>query len=227
MAVLAVAALAALGCGRGSGEPARAETAGLAKERAAAAEPTAQRDALRVAFLGDSLSAGYGVAESEAFPAVVERRLREEGQAVEVLNAGVSGDTSAGGLSRLDWVLRSSPDVLVVELGANDALRGQPLAGIASNLREIVRRARGRGARVLLLGMDIPTSYGPQYSRGFTELYERVAREERVAIVPGFIREVGLDAELMQADGLHPTVAGHERLAESLLPALRTLLREG
>jgi len=175
-------------------------------------------------FLGDSLSAGYGVAESEAFPAVVERRLREGGLSVDVRNAGVSGDTSAGGRARLDWVLRSDPDILVVELGANDALRGQPLAGIEDNLRAIVRAARERGARVLLLGMDIPTNYGPDYTHGFAELYGRVAREEGAELVPGFIRDVGLDPALMQADGLHPTAEGHRRLAEQILPYLSALI---
>ena len=175
-------------------------------------------------FLGDSLSAGYGVAAAEAFPAVVETLLREQGHPVEVVNAGVSGDTSAGGLERLAWVLRSEPDVLVVELGANDALRGQPLEGIANNLREIVHRAHEHGARVLLAGMDIPTSYGPAYTREFAELYERLAREKRVALVPRFIREVGVDPALMQPDGLHPTVEGHRRLAEQLVPALVPLL---
>ena len=179
---------------------------------------------MRVVFLGDSITAGYGVAAAEAFPAVVEALLRERGRDVEVVNAGVSGDTSAGGLERLDWVLRSEPAVLVVELGANDALRGQPLAGIADNLREIVRRAREHGAAVLLVGMDIPASYGSAYTREFAQLYERVAREENVALVPQFIREVGLDPALMQPDGLHPTIEGHRRLAELVIPVLAPLL---
>ena len=190
----------------------------------APAEQRGHASAKRIAFLGDSITAGYGVAAAEAFPAVVEALLRERGQDVEAINAGVSGDTSAGGLERLDWVLRSKPDVLVVELGANDALRGQPLPGIEDNLREIVARARERGVRVLLVGMDIPTSYGPAYTREFAQLYERLAREERVALVPRFIREVGLDPELMQPDGLHPTVEGHRRLAALLVPVLAPLL---
>ena len=186
--------------------------------------PSPDAGATRIAFLGDSITAGYGVAAPDAFPAVVEALLREHGRAVEIVNAGVSGDTSAGGLERLDWVLRSDPDVLVLELGANDALRGQPLPGIEDNLRAIVARAREHGAQVLLLGMDIPTSYGPAYTREFAQLYERLAREEAVAIVPQFIREVGADPALMQPDGLHPTVEGHRRLAELLAPTLSDLI---
>jgi acyl-CoA thioesterase-1 len=180
--------------------------------------------ATTIAVLGDSLSAGYGLPESEAFPAVVESLLRERGHSVRVLNAGVSGDTTAGGLNRLDWILRQAPDILVVELGGNDALRGQPLENIEANLREIVRRARSRGARILLLGMDLPTNYGPDYSLGFADIYRRIADDEGVPSVPGFMREVGLDPSLLQADGLHPTAEGQRRLADSLVQPLEQML---
>jgi len=166
------------------------------------------------------LSAGYGLAETDAFPAVAQALLRDAGIAIEVVNAGVSGDTSAGGLTRLDWVLGQKVDVLVVELGGNDALRGQPLENTESNLRQIVRRGRGAGARVLLLGMDIPTSYGPDYGTAFAEIYIRIADEEGATLVPGFVREVGADPTLIQSDGLHPTAEGHHRLAEILVPYL-------
>jgi acyl-CoA thioesterase-1 len=178
----------------------------------------------RIAALGDSLAAGYGLPVDAAFPALLERYLRDEGHAVEVLNAGVSGDTSAGGLSRLDWVLRSRPDLLLVELGANDALRGQPLPAVERNLRSIVTRARDRGVDVLLLGMDIPTNYGVAYTRGFAALYQRIADDLDVALVPGFVREVGLDPNLIQPDGLHPTAEGQRVLARSLVPHVREFL---
>jgi acyl-CoA thioesterase-1 len=176
--------------------------------------------------LGDSLSAGYGLPESEAFPAVVEGFLRERGHDVRVLNAGVSGDTTAGGLNRLEWILQLSPEILVVELGGNDALRGQPLDNIEANLRQIVRRAREQGARVLLLGMDLPTNYGPDYGREFAAIYERVAGDENATLVPGFMREVGLDPGLLQPDGLHPTAEGQRLLATSLVPALEQMLED-
>jgi len=229
LALLAVLAIVAA-CERGgeqqvaASSPSPSVSPSRSPSRSPPPSPSPHAGATRIAFLGDSITAGYGVAAPDAFPAVVEALLREHGRAVEIVNAGVSGDTSAGGLERLDWVLRSDPDVLVLELGANDALRGQPLPGIEDNLRAIVARAREHGAQVLLLGMDIPTSYGPAYTREFAQLYERLAREETVAIVPQFIREVGADPALMQPDGLHPTVEGHRRLAELLAPTLSDLI---
>ena len=181
---------------------------------------------IRIVVLGDSLSAGLGLAEAEAFPARVGEMLRAGGLSVEVVNAGVSGDTSAGGLSRLDWVLKQRPDILVVELGGNDALRGQDLANTEDNLREIVRRGRAAGTQVLLLGMDVPTNYGPDYGTAFATLYENIANDEGVALIPGFMREVGSNPTLLQADGLHPTAEGQQILAEKLEPSLRNLVLE-
>jgi acyl-CoA thioesterase-1 len=182
--------------------------------------------AVRVVFLGDSLSAGLGLAEADAFPSLVRDLLREAGHEVDVVNAGVSGDTSAGGLSRVDWALRQEPHILVVELGGNDALRGQPLENTENNLRLIVRRGLDSGARVVLLGMDLPTNYGPDYAGSFADMYERIAREERVLLVPEFVREVGTDPAMMQPDGLHPTAEGHRLLAESLVPYLGPMVEE-
>lgn len=181
---------------------------------------------VRIVVLGDSLAAGLGLAADEAFPAVVESLLRDRGHDVEVVNAGVSGDTSAGGLARLDWVLQRQADILVVELGGNDALRGQDLEATEANLRSIVRRGRAAGARVLLLGMDVPSNYGPDYGGRFATMYERIADTEGITLVPGFVREVGSDPALLQPDGLHPTAAGQRLLAGKLLPALEALVLE-
>jgi len=181
----------------------------------------------RIVVLGDSLAAGLGLAAADAFPAVVEHSLRAEGHDVEVVNAGVSGDTSAGGLARLDWVLQQPTDILVVELGGNDGLRGQDLENTEANLREIVRRGVAAGARVVLLGMDVPTNYGPDYGRAFAEMYPRIAEEEGAVLVPGFVREVGSDPSLVQADGLHPTAEGQRKLADGLLPFLEAVLADG
>jgi acyl-CoA thioesterase-1 len=218
--LLLTLALVALACGQAAppASPPAAEPA------PPATVPLPPGEAYRIAFLGDSLSAGYGLAESQAFPALVESQLRQNGHAVEVLNAGVSGDTTAGGLSRVDWVLRSKPDLLVVELGGNDALRGQPLENTEKNLREIVRRGREAGARVLLLGMDVPTNYGPEYAEGFAALYGRVADEEDSDLLPGFIRDVALDPLLMMEDGLHPTAEGHRELATALVARIEPML---
>jgi acyl-CoA thioesterase-1 len=214
-AAAAAALLLAAACGRTPAPPAAAPRT----DTAAAAAP-----AVRVVVLGDSLAAGLGLAEQEAFPALVEADLRAAGHPVEVVNAGVSGDTTAGGVARLDWVLRQRPAILVVELGGNDALRGQPLEEIERNLSEIARRARAAGASVVLLGMDIPVNYGPFYGLGFAALYERVADAEDAVLVPGFVRELGADPTLLQPDGLHPTAAGQRRLAAKLVPALAALL---
>jgi len=188
--------------------------------------PTTTTTAPRVVFLGDSLSAGLGLAEADAFPAVTQSLLQKMGINVEVVNAGVSGDTSAGGLARLDWVLGQKVDILVVELGGNDALRGQSLENTELNLRQIVRRGHETGAGVLLLGMDIPTNYGPDFATAFAKMYVRIANEEGATLVPGFVREVGMDPSLMQPDSLHPNARGHRRLAEILVPYLEEMLLE-
>ena len=214
---LAAAVLLAAACARAP--QTTAPTTPVPTNSPAAAE-------VRIVVLGDSLAAGLGLAEAEAFPAVVEGLLRGKGHDIEVINAGVSGDTSAGGLSRVDWVLQQPADILVVELGGNDALRGQDLENTEANLREIVRRGQAAGARVVLLGMDVPTNYGPDYSRAFSEMYVRIAAEEGADLVAGFIREVGLDSSLLQADGLHPTAEGQKLLAEKLVPALEAALRD-
>lgn len=192
----------------------------------AGAEPTPApaAGAARVVVLGDSIAAGLGLPEMEAFPAVLEGLLRARGSAVEVVNAGVSGDTSAGGVTRVGWILAQEPAVVVVELGANDALRGQPRGSTEENLREIVRRVRDAGAEVVLAGMDVPTSYGADYGGRFAAVYERVAADEGAILVPGFLREVGADPGLMQPDGLHPTAEGQRRLAETILPYVAAAL---
>jgi acyl-CoA thioesterase-1 len=190
----------------------------------AAAAPPAAEGPL-VVFLGDSLTAGYGVDAEQAFPARVAEMLAGEGRPVRVVNAGVSGDTSAGGLARLDWLLRQKPAVLVVGLGANDGLRGQPPESTEANLVEIVRRARGSGARVLLLGMKIPPSYGPLYVRGFEGLYPRVAEATDVPLMPFLLDGVAAIPELNLADGIHPNAEGHRVIAANVAPYLRELIR--
>ncbi|HVR30821.1 MAG TPA: arylesterase [Thermoanaerobaculia bacterium] len=179
-----------------------------------------------VVFLGDSLTAGHGVAEDQAFPAVAAARLAVAGHPVRVLNAGVSGDTSAGGLRRLEWLLAQDPDVIVVSLGANDGLRGLPLADTEANLRRIVSRAREAGARVLLLGMRMPPNYGPEYAPHFAALYPLIAEELEVPLVPFLLEGVGGRPELNQADGIHPTVEGHRIMAATILPWLQTIVGE-
>jgi acyl-CoA thioesterase-1 len=179
-----------------------------------------------VVFLGDSLTAGYGLGGEQAYPALVEKRLEEEGIPIKVLNAGVSGDTTAGGLARLDWLLSQKPGVVVVGLGGNDGLRGLPLEQAEQNLREIVRRAKAAGARVLLLGMQIPPNYGPEYAQGFSGMYPKIAKEMDVPLVPFLLEGVGGVAGLNQSDGIHPTAEGQEKLADLVTPYVADVLSD-
>lgn len=190
---------------------------------ASAASATPRADHVVVA-LGDSLTAGLGVGVEEAYPALLEARLRREGFDYRVVNAGVSGDTSAGGLRRLDWALKLKPQVLIVALGANDGLRGQPPAALRANLTQIVERARGAGARVLLAGMRVPPNYGADYARAFAGVYPAVARTTGAALAPFLLDGVAGDARLNQADGIHPTAEGQRVIAERLWPHLKALL---
>jgi acyl-CoA thioesterase I len=179
-----------------------------------------------IVFLGDSLTAGLGLDEDEAYPALLGKGLEEEGLPVRVINAGVSGDTTAGGLSRIDWLLNQHPDVVVVALGANDGLRGQPVEGVERNLREIVRRAQAAGARVLLAGMKMPPNYGPDYTSRFEGMYTAISKDMNVPLVPFLLEGVGGDRRLNQADGIHPTAEGQEILAKNVKPYLEDVLRE-
>jgi acyl-CoA thioesterase-1 len=179
-----------------------------------------------VVFLGDSLTAGLGLSAEQSFPSLVADRLARERLPIRAVNAGVSGDTSAGGLRRLPWLLRQDPDVVVVELGANDALRGQPVAGIEANLRQIVERARAAGASVLLVGLQLPPSYGNQYADQFAAIYPRLAAELEVPLLPFLLEGVAGRRELNLADGLHPNAQGHHRIAELLAPHLAEVLRD-
>jgi acyl-CoA thioesterase-1 len=178
-----------------------------------------------VVFLGDSLTAGLGLDEDQAYPALLDRDLRAAGVPARVINAGVSGDTTAGGLARLGWLLGQHPALMVVGLGANDGLRGLPLTEVEANLRQIVRRSQAAGARVLLLGMRLPPNYGP-YADQFTALYPKLAKELDVPLVPFLLDKVGGIRSLNQADGIHPTAEGQEIVARNVLPYLEKALEQ-
>jgi acyl-CoA thioesterase I len=186
--------------------------------RAAADEPV-------IVALGDSLTAGFGVAAEEAWPALLENRLSREGYRYRVVNAGVSGDTSAGGLRRVPWVLRARPDIAIVALGANDGLRGQSVEALAANLTEIVERLRAGGAQVLLAGMRVPPNYGADFARAFARVFADVAQRAQVAFMPFLLDGVAADPQLNLLDGIHPNAAGHRVIAERVWPFLKPLLR--
>ena len=188
---------------------------------AAPPAPAAERV---VVALGDSLTAGLGVAPDEAYPALLDARLRREGFGYRVVNAGISGDTSAAGLRRVDWVLKSKPDVVIVALGANDGLRGLPVDALATNLEAIVARVRATGARVLLAGMRVPPNYGADYASAFAAVFPAVARRTGVPLAPFLLDGVAGDARLNQPDGIHPTAEGQRVIAERLWPYVRPLL---
>ena len=170
-----------------------------------------------VIFLGDSLTAGYGLPADEAYPALVAKSLRGRGRPARVVNAGVSGDTTTGGLDRVALLMEQKPSVLVVGLGANDALRGQPVDRIEANLRAIVKSGKAGGARVVLVGMRIPTNYGPDYTEAFAEIYARVAKSEGVDLMPFLLEGVAGHPELNQDDGIHPNRAGQRIVADNVV----------
>ena len=185
--------------------------------------PAAAADRV-IAVLGDSLTAGLGVAPDDAYPALLEARLKREDYDYRVVNAGVSGDTSSGGLRRLDWVLKLKPEVVIVALGANDGLRGQSVVQLYDNLVAIVRKAQQAGARVLLAGMRMPPNYGAAYTREFAAVYPEVARRMNVPLVPFLLEGVAAEVRLNQGDGIHPNAEGQRLIAEHVWPHLRPLL---
>jgi len=178
-----------------------------------------------VIFLGDSLTAGYGLPANAAFPAIVADMSRRNGRPLSFVNAGVSGDTTSGGLDRTGWLLEQKPDLLVVGLGVNDAFRGQPVDRIEANLRAIVKRAKAAGARVLLLGMRVPTNYGPDYAEAFAAIYPRVANTEKVTLMPFLLDGVGGHPELNLEDGIHPNQEGQRKVATQVLVFVERALK--
>ncbi len=185
--------------------------------------PAQAAERVIVAF-GDSLTAGLGVTPEESYPARLQVRLRAEGYAYRVVNAGASGDTTAGGLRRVDWALKNKPDIVIVALGANDALRAQNLASVRQNLDAIVARFQKAGARVLLAGMEVPPNYGAQYAADLRTVYAEVARKRGVAFMPFLLEGVAGKPSLNQADGIHPTAEGYIIVVDHLWPYLQPLL---
>ena len=178
-----------------------------------------------ILIVGDSISAGFGLDTRLGWVSLLEQRLEREGHDDRVINASISGDTSAGGQARLPALLTEhKPDVVIVELGGNDGLRGQPPAQLQQNLAAMIDAAKTTGAKVLLLGMQLPPNYGPRYTKAFAGVYTQLADEKQIALVPFFLEGVGGHPELMQADGLHPAAAAQQRLLDNVWPALKPLL---
>ena len=180
----------------------------------------------RIAILGDSLTAGLGLRQSQAYPTLLQQRLDDEGLGYEVVNAGVSGDTSAGGLARLDWALQGDVRILIVALGGNDALRALPTDQLRDNLATVIERAQARGITVVLAGMEAPPNFGRDYIVAFHQVYPALAARYHVALVPFLLAGVaGIDA-LNQPDGMHPTAAGARIVADNVWKLLEPIAKE-
>ncbi len=185
----------------------------------------AQAPAARLLLLGDSLTAGYGLPHTQAFPAKLQAALTKAGTTAEIVNAGVSGDTSAGGLARLDWAIGDRPPShAIVALGANDGLRGLPPEQMEANLDQIVARLRARGTRVMLAGIYAPPNLGRDYAERFNAVHPSLARKHAVALYPFFLDGVAAISTLNQNDGIHPNAAGVDVIVERILPFVQKLL---
>jgi len=221
---LTCAACAPRGDDRGSAAAETPERAAPAAAPAVAAKPAAPAAARpRVAVLGDSLTAGLGVAKAASYPALLQERLDAAALDFEVVNAGVSGDTSAGGLARLDWALDGDVRILIVALGGNDGLRGLPPEELQGNLAQIIERAQARGITVILAGMEAPPNYGRDYIVSFHKVYPALAAKYRVALIPFLLQGVAGDERLNQRDGIHPTAAGARIVADNVWAVLKPI----
>jgi acyl-CoA thioesterase I len=178
-----------------------------------------------IIFYGDSITAGYGVGTEFAFPSLIESLLANDGLDVEVVNAGLSGETSAGGLTRIDWILNRSFDVFVLELGANDGLRGLPVNETTKNLQAIIDKVKGKypNTQIVLAGMMVPPNMGQDYAREFESLYPQLAEKNKALLIPFLLKDVAGIADLNQPDGIHPNPKGHKIIADNLYPYFKEL----
>jgi acyl-CoA thioesterase I len=219
--IVALVALTALACGT---KDRSAASEALAPATAPAATASSPKSSLpRIVVLGDSLTAGLGLPIERAYPSLLQGRLNEAGLHYDVVNAGVSGDTSAGGLSRLDWSLQGDVRILIVALGGNDALRALPVDQLKQNLAHLIERAQARGVTVILAGMEAPTNWGRDYDVSFHKVYPALAQQYRVAFVPFLLQGVAGSDTLNQRDGIHPTEAGARIVADNVWTVLKPI----
>lgn len=180
-----------------------------------------------IMFFGDSITAGYGLSKEQAFPAIVEEKLKTAGMECEVVNAGLSGETSAGGLSRIDWVLKKPVDVFVLELGANDGLRGLPLDQTRSNLQKIIDKVKQKNPAVTLViaGMMVPPNLGDAYTEEFRAIFPALAKKNDAMLIPFLLEGVAGDENLNLPDGIHPNIEGHRMVAENIIVTIKKALQ--
>ena len=179
-----------------------------------------------ILFFGDSLTAGYGLSTEIAFPALVEESLNKKGKACKVINAGLSGETSAGGLSRIDWILRQPIDIFILELGANDGLRGLPIEETRKNLQQIIDKVRAKNpdVKIVIAGMMVPPNMGPEYSANFQKVFPAIAKKNNATLIPFLLKAVGGIEKLNQPDGIHPNAEGHKIVASNVEEVIEKLL---
>jgi acyl-CoA thioesterase I len=179
-----------------------------------------------IVFYGNSLTAGYGVSPSEAFPAIIQKKIDSLSLPYNVINAGVSGETSSGGKTRIDWILREPVDIFVLELGANDGLRGTPLSETKKNLQDIIDKVKAKypDSKLVFAGMEIPPNMGQAYTTEFRNIYTELSAKNKMTLIPFLLEGVGGEPELNQADGIHPTAEGHLIVAENVWKQLEKLL---
>ena len=220
---LLVVCLFSAACG-GGGVYVPAESPRATPAPPAKASTPATKAKPKVVALGDSLTAGLGLVESQAYPAILQRRIDAEGYGFEVVNAGVSGDTSAGGVRRLDWALDGDVKVLILALGANDGLRGLSVPDMKQNLTTIITRARERNVVVILAGMEAPPNYGQEYATAFRQAYREIAEREKVLFLPFLLDKVAGQSTMNQGDGIHPNERGARIVADNIWSVLKPLL---
>jgi acyl-CoA thioesterase I len=188
--------------------------------------PSVAGDRPKIIAFGDSLTAGFGLSEKESYPYLLQEKLKADGYDYEVVNAGVSGDTSLGGLERSDWVLnQENAKILILELGANDLLRGAPVSRMKDNLDKIIRKAKAKNIKVLLCGMLAPPTMGAEYQRDFTMAFPDLATEHKVEFLSFLLENIAMKKELNQADGIHPNAEGTKIMADNIYKALKPMLQ--
>jgi acyl-CoA thioesterase I len=217
-------AMAIASCGNNNDQPAQTANDTTTKSTTGSANAIAKTKT--IVFFGNSLTAGYGIEPNQAFPAIVQRRIDSLALPYKVVNAGVSGETSAGGNGRIDWLLQSPPDVFVLELGANDGLRGIPVAETKKNLQAIIHKVKAKNpnVQIVIAGMMMPPNMGQQYTTEFRELFPELAKTNNAALIPFLLQGVGGEVRLNQQDGIHPTPEGHEILANNVWDVLKKIL---
>ncbi|MDO9281883.1 MAG: arylesterase [Methylotenera sp.] len=188
--------------------------------------PAANAENPKILIVGDSLSAAYGIPQQQGWAALLQKKLQLKNYRYDVVNASMSGETSSGGASRINTALqKTKPAIVILELGANDGLRGLPVNEMITNLSNIIRQSKQSGAKVLLIGMQIPPNYGPKYSEAFSQSYQRLSHEHKIPLVPFMLKNIAVQPDLIQQDGLHPNVLAQPMILENIWPQLKLLLK--